>query len=88
LSTNLAPDTGGLEILGNSATFARTMAAAFNIGASGRRRRYIIGGVALLVGVALAAALVLGGAPQGARFLVFLPFAVGALGILQARGQT
>lgn len=67
---------------------ARVMPAACNIGASGQRRRYLIGGVALLIGVLLAAALVLGDAPQGARFLVFLPFAVGALGIFQARGQT
>jgi hypothetical protein len=64
------------------------MPAACNIGSSGQHRRYLIGGVALLVGVVLAAALLLAGAPQGARFLVFLPFAVGALGILQARGQT
>jgi hypothetical protein len=64
------------------------MPVAFNIGSSGQHRRYIIGAVALLVGVALAAALVLTSAPQGARLLVFLPFALGALGILQARGQT
>ena len=64
------------------------MAVACNIGSSGQQRRYIIGAVALLVGVSLATALVLTGAPQGARFLVFLPFAFGALGILQARGQT
>jgi hypothetical protein len=64
------------------------MPAACNIGSSGQHRRYIIGGVALLVGVVVATALVLGGAPQGARLLVFVPFAVGALGILQARGQT
>jgi|RhiMetdeSRZDD1v2_1073273.scaffolds.fasta_scaffold10034_10 hypothetical protein len=64
------------------------MPAACNIGSSGQHRRYIIGGVALVVGVALAAALVLGGAPQGARLLVFIPFAIAALGILQARGQT
>jgi hypothetical protein len=64
------------------------MPAACNIGLSGQHRRYIIGGVALLVGVALATALVVTGAPQGARLLVFVPFAVGALGILQARGQT
>ena len=67
---------------------APAMAAACNIGWSGRQRRYIIGAVALLVGVALAATLVLTGAPQGTRVLVFLPFAVGALGIFQARGQT
>jgi hypothetical protein len=64
------------------------MPAACNIGSTGQQRRYIIGAVALLVGVALAAALLLTGAPQGARFLVFVPFALGALGILQARGQT
>lgn len=64
------------------------MPTACNIGSSGQHRRYIIGGVALVVGVALAAALVLGGAPQGARLLVFIPFAIAALGILQARGQT
>jgi hypothetical protein len=64
------------------------MPAACNIGSNGQQRRYIIGAVALLVGVALAAALVLIGAPQGTRLLVFLPFALGALGILQARGQT
>ena len=64
------------------------MPAACNIGSTGQHRRYLIGGVALLVGVVLAAALLLAGAPQGARFLVFVPFAIGALGILQARGQT
>jgi hypothetical protein len=64
------------------------MPAACNIGSNGQQRRYIIGAVALLVGVALAAALVLTGAPQGARLLVFLPFGLGALGVLQARGQT
>lgn len=64
------------------------MPAACNIGSNGQQRRYIIGAIALLVGVALAAVLLLTGAPQGARLFVFLPFAFGALGILQARGQT
>jgi len=64
------------------------MPVASNIGAFGRRRRYIVGAVGLVAGVALAAALVLGRAPLGSRFLVFVPFALGALGILQARGQT
>jgi hypothetical protein len=64
------------------------MPLASNIGSNGQQRRYISGAVALLVGVAVAAALVLTGAPQGARLVVFLPFALGALGILQARGQT
>jgi hypothetical protein len=64
------------------------MPAATNIGWSGRRRRYIMGAVALAIGLALAAALVLGGAPLGARVVVVLPFAFGALGILQAHGHT
>jgi hypothetical protein len=64
------------------------MPLASNIGSAGRRRRYLLGAAALAVGVGLAAALVLGGAPLGARFLVFLPFAFGALGVLQARGHT
>ena len=62
--------------------------AACNIGSSGQHRRYLIGGVALVAGALLAAALVVVGAPQGSRLLVFVPFAMGALGILQARGQT
>ena len=48
----------------------------------------MIGGVALLAGIVLAAVLIISGAPQGARLLVFVPFALGALGIFQARGQT
>ncbi|HXU88770.1 MAG TPA: hypothetical protein VFQ62_07965 [Methylomirabilota bacterium] len=63
-------------------------APACNIGSSGQRRRYMIGGVALLAGIVLAAVLIISGAPQGARLLVFVPFALGALGIFQARGQT
>ena len=53
------------------------MPVASNIGAIGRRRRYIVGAVGLVAGVALAAALVLGRAPLGSRFLVFVPFALG-----------
>jgi hypothetical protein len=64
------------------------MPLASNIGPGGRRRRSILGAAALALGVALAAALVLGGAPLGARLLVFVPFALGALGLLQAQGQT
>jgi hypothetical protein len=64
------------------------MPLATNIGWSGRRRRYVIGAVAVAAGLALAASLVLGGAPLGARFLVFAPFALGALGLLQAHGHT
>ena len=64
------------------------MPLATNIGWSGRRRRYLIGAVGRAAGLALATGLVLGSAPLGARFLVFLPFALGALGLLQAHGHT
>jgi hypothetical protein len=64
------------------------MRLAENIGWTGRRRRYVSGGIALGIGVALAVALVARGAPLGARFLVFIPFAFGALGVLQAYGHT
>lgn len=64
------------------------MPLAANIGWTGRRRRYLLGAAGLLVGLALGGGLVLGGAPLGARFLVFLPFALGALGLLQAHGHT
>jgi hypothetical protein len=77
-----------LEILAMVIPLAGNMPLATNIGSSGRRRRYILGAVALAVGLGLAAGLVLGGAPVGLRLLVFLPFAFGALGVLQARGHT
>jgi hypothetical protein len=64
------------------------MASASNIGWNGRRRRYLLGAGALAFGVALAAGLVLGGAPVGARLLVVVPFAAGTLGIFQAHAHT
>jgi hypothetical protein len=64
------------------------MPLAANIGWSGRRRRYLMGAASLALGFALAAALIIGAAPLGARFLVFVPFAFGALGVLQAQGHT
>ena len=64
------------------------MPLASNIGPRGRRRRYVLGAASLALGVLLAAARPLGGAPLGARVLVFLPFALGVLGVLQAQGQT
>jgi hypothetical protein len=59
-----------------------------NIGASGRRRRYIMGGVALGVGLIAAVLLIAFGAARGARVALFLPFFAGAFGVLQARGGT
>jgi len=59
-----------------------------NIGAGGRRQRYIIGGVCLLVAVVAGAALVGTGAARGFRLWLLLPFWVAALGVFQARGGT
>jgi hypothetical protein len=64
------------------------MRLAENIGPAGRRRRYVTGGVALAAGLALAGGLIAGGAPLGARFVVFVPFVFGALGLFQAQGHT
>jgi hypothetical protein len=64
------------------------MPLAANLKWRGRRQRYIMGAVGLAVGMAVAAGLVLGRAPQGARLVVFVPFLVGALGVLQAHGHT
>jgi hypothetical protein len=61
---------------------------ARNIGATGRRQRLIGGAVLLAAGLAAAAALQLTGAPRGLRLLLFLPFAAGAVGLLQARDHT
>lgn len=61
---------------------------AQNIGPGGQRRRYLLGGALLAVGVAAATALVLGGAPRGWRLALFLPFWAGGLGFFQARDCT
>ena len=59
-----------------------------NLGPAGRRRRLIMGIVMLAVGVAGAGFLLLAGAGPALRALLFLPFWVGALGVLQARAHT
>ncbi len=59
-----------------------------NIGVGGRRQRYIIGGVCLLVAVVAGAALVGTGAARGFRLWLLLPLWVAALGVFQARGGT
>lgn len=63
-------------------------AQARNLGPHGRRRRLILGIVMLTVGAAGAAVLVLSGAGPGPRAVLFLPFWIGALGVLQARAHT
>lgn len=61
---------------------------ATNITSHGRRRRLTFGVIFLLVGLAAYAGLLAGGQPRPWRALLFLPFWLGALGILQARAKT
>ena len=61
---------------------------ARNISAAGRRHRLLIGAAFMAIGVLAGVVLVALGAPRGLRLLLFLPFAAGAVGILQARDHT
>lgn len=58
-----------------------------NIGPAERRKRLIVGVVALGVCVVAALLLSLDGAPRYWRLLLFLPFWTAALGIFQARAN-
>jgi hypothetical protein len=58
-----------------------------NIGPAERRKRLVVGVVAMLVCVGAALLLSLDGAPRSWRLLLFLPFWTAALGIFQARAQ-
>jgi hypothetical protein len=59
-----------------------------NIGPRQRRRRRIIAGVAFIAGAIAAGLLVAQNAAAERRFLVFLPFWIGALSWLEARAKT
>ena len=59
-----------------------------NIGPRGRRRRVLLGAVALAAGVAILLVLLLLDAGRGWRTILALPFWAGALGVLQARAHT
>jgi hypothetical protein len=59
-----------------------------NIGPRERRRRLFTGFVGVALGVVVGAALVVSGAHRLYRLLAFIPFEVGALGVLQARAST
>ncbi len=61
---------------------------ARNIGAGGRRLRLLMGIVFMAIGVVGAAGLAAGGAARGLRLVLFLPFYLGAVGLLQARDHT
>jgi hypothetical protein len=63
-------------------------AEAFNIGPRERRKRRLLGIVALTVGVGLAFVLVVYDAPRWSRAVVFLPVWMAGLGLLQAREKT
>ena len=61
---------------------------ARNIGARGRRQRLIVGGAVIAVGVAAAGLMLWTGTDRGWRLILLLPFALGALWVLQARDAT
>jgi hypothetical protein len=61
---------------------------AVNIGPRERRKRRVLGIVALTVGVSVAFVLVTTGAPRLLRLVVFFPVWMAGLGLLQAREKT
>jgi hypothetical protein len=61
---------------------------AINIGPRERRKRMLLGVVALTVGVAVAFVLVVYGAPRWSRAVVFFPIWIAGLGLMQAREKT
>ncbi|PYS82791.1 MAG: hypothetical protein DMF67_11430 [Acidobacteria bacterium] len=61
---------------------------ATNIGPRERRKRRLLGVVALTVGVSVAFLLVVTGAPRLLRLVVFFPVWIAGLGLLQAREKT
>jgi hypothetical protein len=63
-------------------------AVARNLLPSGRRHRLGMGIVFMAVGVVGGALLITGGLPRGARLFLFLPFYMGAVGVLQYRDHT
>ncbi len=69
-------------------TTAGEEACVMNIGPRERRKRVRFGVVAFALGAAVAAALVILHLPRAYRLLAFLPFAVGAAGVFQARAKT
>jgi hypothetical protein len=64
------------------------MADEANIGARETRKRRILGIVALTTGVSIAGILVVTDAPHLLRLIVFFPFWLGGLGLLQAKEKT
>jgi hypothetical protein len=61
---------------------------AINIGPRERRKRRLLGIVALTVGISVAFVLVVYDAPRWSRLIVFLPIWIAGLGLIQARERT
>src|ERR1044072_4579334 len=64
------------------------LADIINIGPRERRKRRLLGIVALTVGVALAFVLIVYDAPRAARAVIFFPIWMAGLGLLQSREKT
>ena len=65
-----------------------TLSDAANIGPCERRKRRLLGIVALTVGVGIAFALIVLDAPRLSRIIIFFPVWLAGLGLLQAREKT
>jgi hypothetical protein len=65
-----------------------TNSEAINIGPRERRKRRLMGVVALTVGVSLAFVLVIMQAPRWSRALIFFPIWIAGLGLIQSREKT
>ncbi|MBA2503817.1 MAG: hypothetical protein H0V27_13150 [Pyrinomonadaceae bacterium] len=65
-----------------------TLSDAANIGPRERRKRRLLGIVALTVGVGIAFALIVLDAPRLSRIIIFFPVWLAGLGLLQAREKT
>ncbi|HKR01535.1 MAG TPA: hypothetical protein VJT09_12730 [Pyrinomonadaceae bacterium] len=61
---------------------------AINIGPRERRKRRLMGVVALTVGVSVAFVLIIMQAPRWSRLIIFFPIWIAGLGLLQAKEKT
>ncbi len=59
-----------------------------NIGPAGRRKRMLFGVQMLILGLALAVALIIIGVEHGWRLVLFIPFTTATIGFIQARRRT
>ncbi len=66
----------------------RSITSVPNIGTRQRRARRLVGVATLLIGMGSLAAFMSLGAPRIARLILFVPFWIGMLGVLQDREKT